>query len=107
MAETAPCRRCDNEIPVDVEECPECGYEPGRSMLINLTALLCVPVVAVSALGLSGVFYLLATGGIAPWTGAVGLVIFGVLAAASARVIYRWYREGKRKPTDRLLDLSD
>lgn len=107
MAETAPCRRCDSEISVEVEECPACGYDPGRSMFVNLAALLCMPVVVVSALGLTGVLYLLATGGITPWTGAVGLVVFGVIAAASARVLYRWYTEGKRKPTDRFLNLPD
>lgn len=76
-------------------------------MLVNLAAMLCVPVVAVSTLGLAGVVYLLATGAMAPWTGAVGLVVFGVIAAAAARVLYRWYTTGKRKPTERVLKLSE
>lgn len=26
--ETAPCKKCEREIPATAERCPECGYEP-------------------------------------------------------------------------------
>lgn len=28
MAETAPCKKCTEEISTEAKRCPECGYEP-------------------------------------------------------------------------------
>lgn len=107
MAETAPCRRCDSQISVEVERCPECGYEPGRSLISKLTAMLSVPVLAVSLLGVGVTGYALVTGTMSILTAGIGLVLSVLIGLAAVRVILNWYRQGKRKPTDRLIDLSE
>ncbi|WP_254863282.1 hypothetical protein [Halovivax gelatinilyticus] len=72
------CRRCDEEIPPDVEPCPACGYDPGGSAkdLGGICLGLSVPLLyAVTPAGVFLVF--------------VGLLCFGwgLLATPSERVL--------------------
>lgn len=70
------CRRCGEEIPRDVEECPECGYDPSGTARDVAAVILAFGVVLAIAVPPLGVFALF-----------LGVILFGwsFLRTPSAR----------------------
>jgi RNA polymerase subunit RPABC4/transcription elongation factor Spt4 len=51
-SETAACEKCDSQIPVKADRCPECGHEPGATGILGglLATLSTVAVIGIAGL---------------------------------------------------------
>jgi len=48
QVEMGTCRQCESEIPTHVKACPECGYNPRKTLLILAGIILSLGVVALA-----------------------------------------------------------
>ena len=101
--DAAPCSKCGSEISTSVDRCPECGYEPGSSLLLRLAFWL----LAVPPLAFLGFFVLLTTAGMFVTPGEItlleysgGLLGFGILGAIPAAIAFYYVRRRRRGPTE-------
>ena len=72
------CRRCDEEIPRDVDECPACGYDPTETARDAAAVLLVLSLPLLYAVPPAGVLTLFLT---------LCLYGYSLLASPATRVI--------------------
>ena len=101
--DTAPCSKCGSEISTSVDRCPECGYEPGSSILLRLAFWL----LAAPSLAFIGFFVFGTTAGMFILPGEItlleysgGLLGFGILGAIPAAIAFYYVRRRRRGPTE-------
>lgn len=85
MTETGRCNKCDSEISVNAERCPECGYEPGAgstlgTILGSIGILIGGPIVAFGVLMLVIIPILMIFEGFAVRSGIILMLFFGAMA---------------------------
>lgn len=99
--DAAPCSKCGSEITTSVDRCPECGYEPGSSILLRLAFwLFSAPLVAfVTFLALAGTAGLV-VGEItySEWLGV--LLGVGIVGAVPGGVAFYYVGRRRRGPTE-------
>ena len=95
MADTGNCHKCDSEISVSADRCPECGYEPSDTSTAKILLYLGATVF--------GLLWILGTAvqysqGLRPnWLLVAAFVFITTVSPASA---YRIYRLRDAKPVD-------
>lgn len=94
--QTGPCGKCESEISVTADRCPECGYEPGNQGILSSIA----SILALIGSLLGGLF-LLAVIGVGITGGySIGTFIFAVGLAVGFTIIpvgflYGVYKKSK------------
>jgi ribosomal protein L40E len=97
--ETAPCRKCDSEISVEADRCPECGYEPSPGILGGIIMWVAGGVGVL--FGLTAIISLiLIFDGLAVTTGLIGSVITGAIATVCFGLVYAGHHTRQRGPTE-------
>lgn len=98
-SETGRCAKCDSEISVNAERCPECGYEPDSgSILGGLAALILIPIAGFGILMLIIIPILLFSGGIGLETGGITMLFFGVVTLVPILIGYKIAASKEKTP---------
>jgi hypothetical protein len=90
--ETAPCQKCDTDISVEADRCPNCGYEPGSGgILSSIFAIICIPWVGAGILFFITLFYAAFTGAYTLGNFLIALVLIPAFFAFPAVYLYGIY----------------
>jgi len=94
MSNTGRCSKCESEISIDAERCPECGYEPSKTGILNGIGML----IAIGILSLSGLITILGPilvvgGDLELSSAAIVSGIFGTIAVVSGFFIYLTFKK--------------
>ena len=100
--ETGSCEKCDSQISVKADRCPECDYEPSNSILVKLIGMVSIPVFLFSLLMML-IGIILVFDGLEIGTALLTITIFGVVATVSGVILWAWQNQDRRRPTDSTL----
>lgn len=94
------CHKCDEQISVKAECCPECGYEPGGTLATLLAVLLGLPMALFGGLLLLVIPVVFLGEGIPIGSMLIVLCIAVVLAGAGGTLLYMIKVSAEQKPVD-------
>jgi hypothetical protein len=90
--ETGECGKCESEISVTADRCPECGYEPAdQGVLTGIASLLALGAALIGGLFLLGAIVAGATGGYTIGTFILAIVLIGSFTLAPVAYLYGVY----------------
>ena len=97
--ETGSCEKCDSQISVEADRCPECGHEAGPGIIGGILMWVLGIVGAFS--GTIALISIVLLFGEASLTTAIfGFVFFGAIAAVCLGFVYFGIKNSMRGPTD-------
>jgi len=94
------CFKCDEEISVEAERCPECGYEPGGTLSTLLAVLIGLPMTLFGGVLLIGVPWVVVTEDVPIVSAIMGLLVAVALAGTGGALLYMIKVAGSQKPVD-------
>jgi len=100
MSDTGTCQKCQSNISIDADKCPDCGYEPSSPGIINTILGLIAFGVFGFCLLLVVIMPILMFDSLALSSGLVGLAFFGAGAAVSGFYLYALLLRTQRTPVD-------
>jgi len=106
--ETGTCEKCDSEISLEADKCPECGYEPASQGIIGSLLLTLSVGASILLAGLILIIWIVAIAGSFSITGAVTLTaFFGVILLIPLGIIYLGMKKEMNTPTGEKKSLKE
>ena len=101
MTETDKCTKCDSEISVEADRCPECGYEPSSGGVLNgILTFISLPWLGIGALFYVVAIWVLFTGGYTILNFIFAMLLITAFNTVPAFILYVSYRQSTMSPTD-------